>query len=130
MSDPEIEEIRRGLRDGRLTATGAARLLEARAAARREVTAHSHAQALQDAHDALDRGHPANYSSDDFARVFPPSAPLGPDEDDTSMTGPGHFAPPPRRQVSDQQKRASAEPYTDEELFRALYPPGTKFGDD
>ena len=82
-----------------------------RADRQREVRASSHQVALQQAHEALDRGHPGAYDSRDaFNAMFPPSSPLGPDdtEDDTSMTGPGHFTPARPRSVSDQQKRASA----------------------
>ena len=143
MNDPVIEEIRRGLREGRFGAETARRWLELRAAARveaqREVRAHSHQTALRQAHEALDRGHVGSYSADDFAKLFPPTSPIGPDdEDDTSMTGPGHFTPTRPPAVSNQQKRASAGMWpastgmTDEdwaavdefEQYRHTFPPG------
>lgn len=87
-----------------------------------EVSAHSHQQALRDAHEALDRGHQANYGPDEFAKMFPPSAPLGSDDDDPDETGPGAFTPGRKRQVSDIQQRAAAGGHvTDEELFIGLY---------
>lgn len=43
---------RAGVRAGRLSAESARKMMEVRA--------HSHQQALKEAHDALDRGHPAN----------------------------------------------------------------------
>jgi hypothetical protein len=94
-----------------------------------EIRAHSHQQALRDAHNALDRGHPASYPDDEFAKLFNPASkdgPLAPDDEDDAdnPTGPGghqQIRRPPT--VSDQQKRrASAhEPYTDAELFRGLF---------
>jgi hypothetical protein len=86
-----------------------------------EVSAHSHQQALRDAHDALDRGHQANYGPDEFSKMFPPSAPLGSD-DDPDETGPGAFTPGRKRQVSDIQQRAAAGGHlSDEDLFLSLY---------
>lgn len=95
-----------------------------------QVSAHSHQQALQNAHQALDTGHGALYLSEaekSRQSMFPPRSPLGPpeddeDEDDTGMTGPGHFAPALKRRVIDQQKRASAHNPSDEaDQFEALY---------
>jgi hypothetical protein len=136
----DYSDIIEGWQAGRLTEADARRLMDQRGrdiqAAERRVTAHSHAQALQDAHDALNRGHKANYSDSEFAHLFPPHAPLGPDDDEDdpeSPTGPGgHYVPPSKSKVIDKQKRASAyEPYSDEELdFRLLFPPGTRFEDD
>lgn len=123
MSREDYEDIIAGVRAGRLTAESARRLLDQR---HRDISAHSHAQALQDAHQALDRGHKANYSDDEFAHLFPPGAkPLDPDDDeDQDITLPN------KPKVFDKEKRASAfEPYSDEELFRALYPPGSRFED-
>ena len=97
-----------------------------------EIRAHSHQQALKEAHQALDNGHPANYPDDEFAKLFPPHDPLGPpeDEDDPdNPTGPGghlQIRRPPK--VSNQQKRASA-PYTDDELFRGLFGRAPKPGE-
>lgn len=91
----EPEEIEAGVRERRFSAETARRLLEHRnqclAAARRDFAAHSNAQALQQAHDALDRGHPASYG-DEFSKMFPPSSPLGAPVDDDD-TGTGHYTP-------------------------------------
>jgi hypothetical protein len=134
----DYSDIIEGWQAGRLTERDARRLMEQRGrdiqAAERSVTAHSHQQALQDAHQALDRGHKANYSDNEFAHLFPPGAPLSPDDDEDdpeSETGPGgHFAPPQKQRVTDKQKRASAyEPYTDRELFESLYGRAPKPGE-
>lgn len=132
MEREDYADIVAGVREGRFTAEGARRMLEQR---QRDVRAHSNAQALKQAHDALDRGHPANYSDDEFSGLFNPSTPLGPDDDDTSMTGPGHFTPPIKRPVQQseqsawpRQQKASA-PLSDDELFTALWGRAPKPGE-
>lgn len=136
----EPEEIADGVAEGRFSEATALRLLQHRdeclAAARREVMAHSNAQALQQAHDALDRGHPGAYSEDEFTGLFPPSAPLGhAEEPKTSLIYPGEQQG--RRDRSsvtwDGYTRASASTYDgltdDEKQWRALFGRAPKPGE-
>lgn len=86
-----------------------------------QVRAHSNAQALQQAHDALDRGHPASYQGDEFSSLFPPSGPnaLGPaEDDDDNPAGPGHFTPARKALV---QRASAGEPLTEADEFELLY---------
>jgi hypothetical protein len=135
------------LREGRIGAGIAAQWVELR---QQEIRAHSHQQALQQAHDSLDRGHPATYYSEAERKrqgLFNPRDPLGPpqdgeDEDDPgSLTGPGgHYAPSKRSLAypGEDQGRANRSPVTwdgyvharadafdddgwDAAVFRAMY---------
>jgi hypothetical protein len=109
----------RALREGRISVATAAAWAGDQ---EREVIAHSHAQALRDAHQALDRGHQANYDADEFAKLFPPTGPAALGPDDTDETGDGAYTPGRKRQVTDIQQRAAAGGHvSDEELFFALY---------
>lgn len=128
VTDPTSPKaIRAAIREGRLTERGAAAMLEAR------ITAHSHQQALKQAHEALDRGHPASYSEDEFARLFNPGSkggPLGPDDEEE-----GHVVAPRSRGIVQQGDgtRASWDGYSssgaplsddpDDALYDA-WPPG------
>lgn len=106
----DYSDILAGVREGRFGAETARKMMEVRA--------HSHQQALKDAHQALDRGHAANYPPDEFAKLFPPSDQSPPDDEDE----PGHVALPNNSKVSNQQ-RASAP--VDAE-FAHLYPPNSR----
>ena len=122
MDREDYSDIVAGVREGRFGAETARKMMEVRA--------HSHQQALKDAHDALDRGHAANYEPDEFAKLFPPTGPnrLGPPDDDEDE--PGHLALPNNSKVYDKEKRASAyAPYTDDELFRGLFGRAPKPGE-
>lgn len=86
------------------------------------VLAHSHQTALQQAHQALDRGHAANYAPDEFAALFPPGAKLGPAEEDDP--GPHPSRPHPIKPSEDVggtgYTRASADERSDAD-YAGLY---------
>lgn len=91
-----------------------------------QVTAHSHQQALTNAHQALDVGHAALYPDDpaeaDLRKTFPPSKPLGPPASDDERAG--HVALPSRSTTWDGYVKGSAgDPLSDDELYDALYSP-------
>lgn len=126
MQRDDYEDIVAGVREGRFTAEGARRMLEQR---QRDVRAHTHAQALQEAHDALNRGHKGSYTTDEFSALFPPSAPLGQPEDDDA-DAPAHFALPNKSKITDSEKRAAAyPPLSEDDEFRALFGRAPKPGE-
>lgn len=89
--------------------------------AERHVMAHSHQTALKQAHEALDRGHKASYPASQYARLFPPSAPYTPDDDEDLDEDHG-FAPRRKPKVTDSETRAAADAaHEDAWTYNGLY---------
>jgi hypothetical protein len=120
----DIEDILAGLRTGRLRERSAAALVEQRLGARRQVRAHA-TPALPDRLVKAVDSALAGDGGDEYSALFPPSAPLGPDE--------GHVEYPSAPLVypgEDQGKRRrqprtgyAAAALTDDQLYDALFGP-------
>lgn len=111
----DYEDIRAGVREGRLGAETARLMMEQR---QRDIRAHSNEHAANLAHQAIDRAFGRPDPASEFAHLFPPHSPYI--EGDEDEEGTGHYMPRRTQRVYDNQRRASA-PVTDAEVFRTMY---------
>jgi hypothetical protein len=124
---PDVSDILAAVRERRIGAATAAEWLELRMAedAReaRQVRAHATQQMRDRLHSAVDSA--LSGGGDEFSRLFPPWAPLGP--------ALGHEEHPSQSLVYDggsqgqrsrQPRPAAGAPLSDEELYDRLFPPG------
>jgi hypothetical protein len=123
---PYIDDILATVREGRIGAAAAADWLELRAAEHareaRQVRAHATQQMRDRLHGALDSALFGG-STDEFSRLFPPWAPLGPDLGHEEYPSQSLIYPGEQQGQRSRQPRMAAGALTKDEDYDRLFPP-------